>query len=149
MGGQSSHREIPLHECGWGLLRFLVSIGADEFNLRILCGDASAGAARFLGALAPFSAGVAERERTVRYVGEKNRQPIQVWRLNSEGIEALASIMPTGMFGRSSERDAWLEDLCVYRDGKLVFGTVTHERYAFARFSDEEWARWEKVKSQG
>ena len=145
-GEQPPDREIPLHECGWDLLRFLVSIGADEFNLRLICTEPIAGADRFESALALFSSGMKERERTVRYRGESGRQAVPVWQLNSESITALASIMPAGIFGPSRARDAWVEDLCVFRGGKLVFGTVTHEQYAFVRLSDEEWSRWQGVE---
>jgi hypothetical protein len=51
--------------------------------------------------------------------------------------------MPDGVLGSSALKDAWAEDLCVYRRGELLFGTVTHERYAFLRLTDAEWRQWE------
>jgi hypothetical protein len=51
--------------------------------------------------------------------------------------------MPQGVLNYSTSKDAWAEDFCVYRRGELVFGTISHEQYAFFRLTDAEWRQWE------
>jgi hypothetical protein len=50
--------------------------------------------------------------------------------------------MPHGVLGRKEKSQAWVEDLCVYRRGVLILGTVTHELHAYVRLTDFEWERW-------
>ena len=138
----------PALRPGWKLLDFLASIGADEFAVRLMyAGDDGKGPCNQLSRmLAPSSLGEQTRECTVTYAKESNPRPIEVWRLDASSRDALREIMPDGILGSSAWKDAWAEDLCVYRRGGLVFGTVTHEQYAFFRLSDTEWRQWEAAR---
>ena len=44
-------------------------------------------------------------------------------------LKVLREMMPDGILSSGAWKDAWAEDLCVYRRGELVFGTVTHEEH--------------------
>jgi hypothetical protein len=135
----------PILRPGWQLLEFLCSIAADEFTVRVLyAGDGAKQACdKFAQKLAFASLGERTRECTVTYAKERNPRQVAVWRLDSAALNALREIMPDGVLGSSAHKDAWVEDLCVYRRGELIFGTVSHERYAFLRLSDAEWRKWE------
>jgi len=124
---------------GWPLLEFLLSIGADEFAVRfIYCGDESKAACeRLVATLASASLGQRTRECTVTSGGESNPRPVEVWRFDQRSLEALRNVMP-GILSSGDASQAWAEDLCVYRHGELLFGTVTHEQFAFLRVSDAE-----------
>ncbi|HEV2296245.1 MAG TPA: hypothetical protein VGR35_20540 [Tepidisphaeraceae bacterium] len=139
----------PALHPGWRLLEFLLVIGADEFAVRFLyCGEHGKDPCdRLARGIAFASQGERTRECTVTFVGETNPRPIEVWRLDRPALEALRDVMPSGVLGAEMGSDeralAWAEDLCVYRRGQLLFGTVTHERIAFLRVSDAEWEQWE------
>jgi hypothetical protein len=141
----------PTLHPGWELLDFLASIGADEFAVRLMYAgdDGKASCDRLVQKLAFASLGARTRECTVTYAKESNPRLVEVWRLDAPGREALREIMPDGVLGSSAWKDAWSEDLCVYRHGELVFGTVTHERYAFVRLTDAEWNQWEAQSGKG
>jgi hypothetical protein len=131
---------------GWPLLDFLLSIGADEFALRFMYSgdDGKAAAADLRGKLAFASLGDRTRECTVTYDRESNPRPVSVWRLDRPSLKALRDVLHDGVLDSGSlTRPAWAEDLCVYRAGGLVFGTVTHERYAFLRLPEAEWRQWQ------
>lgn len=130
---------------GWDLLEFLASIGADEFTVRFMYAgeEGKAACARLVQKLAFASLGKRTRECTVTYANQSNPRPVDVWRFDAAGREALREVMPGGVLGSTAWKDAWAEDLCVYRRGGLLFGTVTHERYAFLRLTDAEWEQWE------
>jgi hypothetical protein len=135
----------PALHPGWKLLDFLASIGADEFAVRFMyAGDDGKDACDRLARKFEFvPLGERTRECTVSYANESNPRPIDVWRLDAPACETLREVMPEGILGSSAWKDAWAEDLCVYRRGELLFGTVTHERYAFLRLTDAEWRQWE------
>ncbi|HEY2589062.1 MAG TPA: hypothetical protein VGI81_25185 [Tepidisphaeraceae bacterium] len=135
----------PALHPGWELLQFLASVGADEFAVRFMyAGEAGKGACDRLKQRLTFaSLGTRTRECTVAYAKESNRRPVEVWRFDPPGREALRDVMPDGVLGSTAWTDAWTEDLCVYRRGELLFGTVTHEQYAFVRLTDAEWSKWE------
>jgi hypothetical protein len=130
---------------GWELLDFLASIGADEFAVCFMyVGDDGKTPCDQLGQKLAFaSLGKRPRECTVTYAKESSPRSVEVWRLDARSRDALREIMPNGVLGSSARRGSWAEDLCVYRRGELVFGTVTHERYAFIRITDAEWNQWE------
>lgn len=138
----------PVLRPGWRMLEFLLSLGADEFALRFLAAGTGADDAcdRLAETLTFASLGNRVRECTVTYGEETNPRPIQVWRLNTASLAALRQIMPGGIMETSDGRRAWAEDLCVYRNGDLLLGTVTHEQYAFLRISVAEWTRFEKFR---
>ena len=135
----------PALHPGWELLDFLASIGADEFAVRFMyAGDNGKGACdRLLARLAFASLGERTRECTVTYDKESNPRPVKVWRFDAPAREALREVMPDGVLGSSAWSDAWAEDLCVYRRGELLLGTVAHEQHAFLRLTDAEWRQWE------
>ena len=130
---------------GWELIEFLASIGADEFTMDFLYvgDDGKAACDRLVQKLAFASLGQLTRECTVTYANESNPRPIEVYRLNAQAREVLRAIMPEGIFDSGTSSNAWVEDVCVYRRGELLFGTVLHEKYAFVRLTEFEWQQWE------
>ena len=60
-------------------------------------------------------------------------------------VDPRLRVMPSGVLGSSEGRSGWAEDLCVYRRGQLLFGTVSHEAYAFLHVSDAEWREWRRI----
>jgi hypothetical protein len=140
----------PAVRPGWNLLEFLSSIGADEFAVRFMyAGDDGEGTCERLARMLAFaSLGERIRECSVTYAHERNPRPVEVWRLDLAGVSALREVMPDGILGSTARVDAWAEDLCVYRRGELLLGTISHERLAFLRISDEEWGRWQAWAAQ-
>jgi len=135
----------PALSPGWSLLAFLLSIGADEFSLRFMyAGDeGKAPCEDLLGRLSFALLGDRTRECTVSYDKESNPRPVRVWRFDRHSLTALRDVLPDGVLDSGSfTRLAWAEDLCVYRAGELLFGAVTHERYAFLRLPEAEWKQW-------
>jgi hypothetical protein len=130
---------------GWELLEFLRGNGADEFAVRFLYArDFKEQCDQLAEKLAFALIGERRRECTVWRDDDQWRM-VEVYRLDQEAVEALKGVMPGVMGdGHWGAARAWAEDLCVYRDGELVFGTVTHERWAGLRVSEEEWEAWEK-----
>ncbi|HEY7088732.1 MAG TPA: hypothetical protein VH518_11625 [Tepidisphaeraceae bacterium] len=134
---------------GWHLLDFLISLGADEFSLDFLyAGQEKEECSRLSGKLAFASLGKKMRECTSTYQGRTNPREIEVWRLDQRALEVLRELLPKGVLSSINWERAGAEDLCVYRDGELVFGTVTHEHYAFLRISDSEWKRWQERREE-
>jgi hypothetical protein len=133
----------PALHPSWPLLEFLLSIGADEFAVRfIYCGaEGKAACERLAATLASASLGERTRECTVTYASQSNPRPVKVWRFDRRSLEALREIMP-GVLSADDTSHAWAEDLCVYRRGELLFGTVTHEQFAFLQVFDAEWSAW-------
>jgi hypothetical protein len=126
-------------------LEFLASIGADEFAVRFLyAGEYGRAACDRLHQKIEFaSAGKLSRECTVTSTNDSNPRNVKVWRFSPVVRHVLREVMLDGILGSSASRDAWAEDLCVYRRGELLFGTITHERYVFLRLSNAEWKTWE------
>jgi hypothetical protein len=135
----------PALHPGWQILEFLASIGADEFAVRFMySGDEGKEACdRLVRRLEFASLGNRTRQCTVTYAKECNPRPVKVWRLDPTSLEALREIMPDGVLGSGEWKEAWAEDLCVYRRGELLFGTVSYEQYAFFQLPDAEWRLWE------
>ena len=137
----------PALRPGWMLLEFLMGIGADEFAVRFLyAGKEKERCDRLKAKLDIASIGERRRECTVWQENDRWRE-IEVWRLDRESVEMLKEVMP-GVMGLVDWEGAWAEDLCVYRGWELVFGTVTHERWAFLRLSEDQWRRWEEFRRE-
>jgi hypothetical protein len=134
----------PALHPGWRLLEFLMALGADEFSVRFrYAGDAKGECDRLAEKLAFASLGQRTRECTVTFDYEVNPRPVEVWRLDRESLAALRDVSPEGVLGPDSwKARAWAEDLCVYRDGALLFGAVSHEQIASLRLTEAEWQQW-------
>ena len=134
----------PAVRPGWPLLKFLHSVGADEFGLRFIYAgnDARPLADRLAARLDPYFIGTRERECVAGYDFDTKPRQVEVWRLSPQSIATLRDLFPGGLFGARVSPNAWAEDLCVYRGGRLVLGTVTHEEHAFLRLTDAEWQEW-------
>jgi hypothetical protein len=131
---------------GWSLLEFLILIGADEFRVSFLYVSGGGGGQemcdRLFSRLEFALIGERVRECTVTAAGASNPRPVEVWRLDVGSLGALCEIMPAGVMGPAHMELASAEDLSVYRQGQLLFGTVSHEQIAFARLTEEEWEQW-------
>jgi hypothetical protein len=133
----------PALHPGWKLLEYLLSIGADEFAISILEGEGGEREGDWIESrLMSASIGLRVRECAVTYGNDANPRPIEVWRLDTQSLEALREIMPAGIIDQVSAKSC-IEDLCVYRHGELLFGTVTHEEHAFFHLADAEWELWQ------
>ena len=141
---RSLRLEVILPADGWAIVQFLWELGADDFSVRVIEGDEEhneAWADKVLAKLSPFLIGRRHRECTVSYSGPELVGDFLVWRLDQSSIALLTELLPDGIKGIT-----WaIEDLCVYRAGDLVLGTVTHEHEAFVRLYDDEWNRWSDV----
>jgi hypothetical protein len=134
---------------GWGLLEFLIELGADEFSLSIIYAGSPGGRelSDSLWARLEFAfTGKHMRERAYVYRSGRGFYLSEIWRLDQRSLAVLREIMPDGViwpgFIPSGMPLAWIEDLCVYRQADLIFGVISHEREAFVRLTDEEWSRW-------
>jgi hypothetical protein len=159
-------------EPGWELLRFLETMGADEFTLRFLFegGDPKKGAVpvfvREPGSVAQaHSVGRAHSDALFArleeyYLGERERETgtgighvvgyelqisreIGTWRFDEESRRALRDVLPDGIMDGAVGNVAWCEDLCVYRGGELLLCTISHEHEAFLRLHRQEVAQFE------
>jgi hypothetical protein len=147
---------------GWELLGFLQTLGADEFTLQFLFDFETSPGAGLLVKRSPTidprpqfgGVGRAQSDALFArleayYLGERERETwpghvesVETWRLDKESRRALKDVLPDGIMGYSVG-GAWCEDLCVYRNGELLLGTITHENEAFLRLDRPEVARFE------
>jgi hypothetical protein len=141
--------EDPVLNPGWHLLQFLLSLGADEFTLTFLhVGDESAPECdQLIAQLAPFSLGQLTRECVVTYTNQSNPRPTETWRFNHDSLIVLRQLLPDGILTPAGSKSAWTENLCIFRQAALLFGTVTHETYAFLRLPPAEWQEWQNQSS--
>ena len=97
----------PALHPGWPLLDFLLSIGCDEFAVTFMYnGEARAACDHLAGRLALSSLGDRTRERTVTYAGQQNPRAAEAWRLDPPALIALRDVMPAGVLGQQTVRDA-------------------------------------------
>jgi hypothetical protein len=138
---------------GWPLIEFLISIGADEFAVRFVYVGGDGGGKeecdQLFSRLAFAFIGERTRECTVTYASETNPRPAEVWRMDADSLADLREVMPAGVRGSPNVERARAEDLCVYRQGQLLSGAVSHEQDASARLTDAEWDRWESWSTVG
>jgi hypothetical protein len=144
------HNAYPLDpdslrvQTGWDLLDYLASIGGDEFSVRVLSTNAAA-VDHVSQSLDCVFLGKRVRECTVSFQHAANPREIEVWRFDSLGRSLLRRLMPSGILVADSTEDVWAEDLCVYRNGMLLLGTVTHEQHATLYVTAAEWEKWLRI----
>lgn len=129
---------------GWDLLDFLASIGGDEFSVRVLSTNAVA-VDHVSQSLDCVFLGKHIRECTLSFEHEANPREIELWRFDSLGRSLLRRLMPDGILVANSTEDVWAENLCVYRNGELLLGTVTHEQHATLYVTAAEWEKWLRI----
>lgn len=131
--------------CDWPLLESLLDFGADECSFTVLLDggkpESESRSDAFIARLAFASLSEAVREVMSTANGEWH-QPVPRWRFDRPFLLALREVLPQGVFFTTWSDPVIVEDFVVYRGGELLFGTVTHERYASVRMDEEEWARW-------
>jgi len=151
----SDYKYPAILDPGWELLGFLETMGADEFTLQFLFDFETAPGEGLLIKRSPKSdprpklGGVGQAQSDALfarleayYVGEGERETwrehvesVEIWRFDRESRRALKDLLPDGIMGYSVG-GAWCEDICVYRGGELLLGTISHEQEAFLRLHE-------------
>lgn len=133
--------EHSLHgERGPRLLRYLREHGADEFSITVMALEDTQApfADAFEDELGPYERPVATRRvLTAAKIGNLTRT-VRLWSFNSASLARLLSFVDTGLFQWPAGPDGWLEDLTIYRHGKLVLGLVSHEHEGVLRLTQHE-----------
>jgi hypothetical protein len=134
------------------ILYFCLDLGADEFTVSfVLITDDSEGKAlgkSFFDSLLPYYIGKKKLEHTVLSL-ESPTSPIDwnmevaCWDFTHDSLNAIlksysGSIMYYPGFNCP-------EDLIIYRGETLLFGSVSHEQYAFLRLTSKEYEQFEKL----
>lgn len=131
--------------CDWPLLESLIDFGADECTFTILLDggkpESEGLADAFIARLEFASLSEAVREVMSTATNEWHK-PVPRWRFDRAFLKALRDVQPQGVFFTSWSDPVIVEDFIVYRNGEILFGTVTHEGHASIRMTDAEWARW-------
>jgi hypothetical protein len=125
---------------GWALVEWCLHRGAEEFTINVIgiLPELTRFCQAFEEEFAPFHRESAPRELTVWH----GRCPIQttpLWTLNPASLYKLRSALTEGIFGfETTGKDAWFEDLILYRDSGLMLGVVTHEEFGLLRVTPGE-----------
>jgi hypothetical protein len=128
-------------ELGWALLRWCREAGADAFTLTALISPTESERMKaFFSALAVFELPSASRDVLSAKPGEHFTKNVPLWLLSAATEDLLRDAMPDGFTTSSYAVDLWLEDLAVYRAGKLMMGVVSHEGGGVLRVSEAELA---------
>ena len=128
----------------WRLVEWCRALGADEFTIDSLGTDgviAKRTWQRFEKAMSPFSRGEKIRERMSGPTADELTRHTQVWELNHSTIEALMEALPGGLLQYEPGEGGWFEDPVLYREGRLMLGTLSHEAFAVLCISEAECAQ--------
>lgn len=130
----------------WRLVEWCRNLGADEFTIDSLGTDGVVARkfwTRFEKAVNPFSRGEKIRERMSGPTADELTRSTEVWELNHSTIEALTKALPGGLLQYEPAEGGWFEDPVLYRDGRLMLGTLSHEAFAVLCISEPEFAQLE------
>ncbi len=130
----------------WRLVEWCRNLGANEFTIDSLGTDGVVARkfwARFEKAVNPFSRGEKIRERMSGPTADELTRSTQVWELNRSTIEALTKALPGGLLQYEPGEGGWFEDPVLYRDGRLLLGTLSHEAFAVLCISESEFVQLE------
>ena len=125
----------------WRLVEWCRNLGADEFTIDSLGTEGAIARRtwqRFEKALSPFSRGESVRERMSGPTADELTRNTQVWELNQSTIEALMQALPGGLLQYEPGAGSWFEDPVLYREGRLMLGTLSHEAFAVLCISETE-----------
>jgi hypothetical protein len=128
----------------WRLVEWCQNLGADEFAIDCLGSDARAAEKarrQFEKALKPFSRGEETRERMSGRTVDDLKRTTELWELNPATIGALKIALPAGLFQYEPWGDTWFEDPVIYREGRLMFGVLSHEAFGVLSISEVEAAQ--------
>jgi len=132
----------------WRLVEWCHRAGADEFSLTILAAlpDAQEVCQAFDQAFSRFRRDPAPRQGVMAYAGEEWVRSVPLWSLTLESIDQLRQAFPGGVFSLGMRSDvAWLENVCLYREGELLLGVVTHELLGTLRVTQVERAELDRL----
>ena len=125
----------------WRLVEWCRNLGADEFTIDSLGTEGAIARRtwqRFRKALSPFSRGEKIRERMSGPTADELTRHTQVWELNHSTIEVLIQALPGGLLQYEPGEGGWFEDPVLYREGRLMLGTLSHEAFAVLCISETE-----------
>ena len=128
----------------WRLVEWCRELGADEFTIDSLGTEGVIPRRtwqRFEKALSPFSRGKKIRERMSGPTADELTRTTQVWELNHSTIGALMQALPGGLLQYEPGEGGWFEDPVLYREGRLMLGTLSHEAFAVLCISEAECAQ--------
>jgi hypothetical protein len=121
----------------WQLTLWCKAHGADEWTVHVMTtGGASVDfSSHFDEAMTPFRLSNAPRRHLTTY---RDGQFVKLWSLTSASLAAVQVFLSEGIFTYQSDKDDWLEDLTLYRQGELMLGIVSHEGEGILRVTGEE-----------
>lgn len=128
----------------WRLVEWCNNLGADEFTIDFLVTDGVPAKKlwhRFEKVVQPFSRGEKTRERMSGRTADELTRSTQLWELNQSTIEVMRQALPGGLFQYEPLEGGWFEDPVIYREGRLMLGTLSHEAFAVLCLSDLESAQ--------
>ena len=115
----------------WELLMWSLANGVTECTVDMLWLDGGSApyVARFLLAMEPFALPKATRPHLSAPTRTALNRATDLWTVNAASIGVLREFFPDGLFmyPTSDWEEGCLEDPTFYRDGKILFGIVSHE----------------------
>lgn len=127
----------------WRLVEWCNNLGADEFTIDFHTSDGVPARKlwrRFEKVAQPFSRGEKTRERMSGRTADDLTRSTQLWELNQRTIEGMRQALPGGLLQYEPLEGGWFEDPVIYREGRLMLGTLSHEAFAVLCLSDLESA---------
>ncbi len=121
----------------WELALWCKAHGEDEWTVHVMTtGGAGVDfSGHFDEAMTPFRLPNAPRRHLTTY---RDGQFVELWNLTSASLAALHVFLSEGIFTYQSDKDGWLEDLTLYRQGELMLGIVSHEGEGILGVTSEE-----------
>jgi hypothetical protein len=131
-------------ELSWRIAEWCIGKGATEFSLRLMSVQTTTPRAveDIQRELRSFFVKIEKREVTFSVTHEE----IPLWRLCATSLSVLKRQMPNGAFAHNMTGEDWIEDLVIYRNKNLLFGTLSHEQCAFICASESEC---EEIQAMG
>ena len=128
----------------WRLVEWCNNLGADEFTIDFLGADGVPAKKlwrQFEKIAQPFSRGEKTRERMSGRTADDLTRSTRLWELNHSTIEGMRRALPGGLLQYEPLEGGWFEDPVIYREGRLMLGTLSHEAFAVLCLSDLESAQ--------
>ncbi|MDP9205687.1 MAG: hypothetical protein M3P12_09570 [Gemmatimonadota bacterium] len=128
----------------WRLVEWCRKLGADEFTIDSVGPDGVIPEKvwrRFTKVVKPYSRGAKTRERMSGRTADELTRSTQLWELNDHTLRALGQALPGGLLHYEPKEGGWFEDPILYREGRLMLGTLSHEAFAVVCLSEAESAQ--------
>jgi hypothetical protein len=132
----------------WTVLDWCLRHDASEFTVHVLTlGDIplTPQLESTLRELEQFSLGREVRPELSNYGGSSFRHEVELWELNPVSAGHLKELLPVGLLSYVSDETGWVEDPHVFREGEIMFGSISHEDEGVVQARSDELEELERM----